>query len=447
MTRLPRLFIISLFVVLLRVNPVCPAADPTGTQEPAVAPSQPSNTNSSTPPLADPTATPPTVPDATPQAPESAPRLIPEIDDQVPVPEPPPSKPAEQPGDPASEGDAPRAEPETEATEEPPVPSAREMLDDLGEAELRGIFELIKSNYVAASKFDDAELARVRVQGLLTREEPAMQLLPKSVADREPQTAPYKTAVLDEFGYVRLGPMEDATLERLDATLRDFQAAGLRTIGLDLRASGKTGDSNVAAAILRRFVAPGTEMFRLARSNADAARIFTATSAPLHSGTIILLVDADTRGAAELIAATLRAKNSALVVGGTTAGELYEYADVPLKNGHVLRYAVSQVFIGDAAATPGKGITPDVAVTSDLSRKWEKFKLADEKGVGATVFEKERPRMNEAALVAGRNPELAELEELSNGAERLQVDPETIYDRVLQRALDLAAALPVLGQK
>jgi hypothetical protein len=52
-------------------------------------------------------------------------------------------------------------------------------------------------------------------------------------------------------------------------------------------------------------------------------------------------------------------------------------------------------------------------------------------GVGPLVFEKERARLNEAALVAGTDPELAET-------------PETappLYDRPLQRAVDLVVAV------
>ncbi len=441
-----KLCLLALVIGLLQFGLVCLAVEPGAVQSTTGSSAQQSSddTPASTPPNAPNPA--PVVPGAQPPPPDSAPRLPIEIDDQVPVPEPSTAKPSESSADADSESDSLRTQPKSEQAEEPPPPSLREILDVMGEAELRGIFDLIKSNYVAASKLDDAELARVRIQGLITREEPAMQILPRSVAQKEVETAPYKSAVLREFGYLRLGPIEDATLERLDTTLQDFQAAGIQIIGLDLRASGKTGDANVAAAILRRFVSQGAEMFRLARSDADAARIFTATAEPLYRGTIILLVDSETRGAAELIAATLRAKREALVVGSRTAGELYEYADVPLKNGHVLRYAVSQVFIGDEVAKPGEGITPDVPVPFDPKDKWQKFKIADEKGIAAIVVEKERPRMNEAALVAGRNPELAELEDITNGGERSQIDPETIYDRVLQRALDLAATIPVLGQ-
>ncbi len=356
------------------------------------------------------------------------------VDEQTPVPElEPPSARAPQP--------SPLPQP-------PPLATDREILDQLGEAELRGILNMVKDHYVGAPRLSETELARARIQGLLARESPAMKLIASGDTSTKFRTTEFKAAALRELGYARLGELNESTLERLDTAIRDFQKAGITVVALDLRASGASGDANIAAAILRRFLPQGIEMFRLSKVAPTEDRLFTSTSKPLHAGPIVLLVDHDTRGAAELVATVLAAKRDALIVGERTAGELFEYAEVTLKEGHTLRYAVAQVLVGDTAISPGKGLEPHIPVATSPDTKWRRFDIADRDGVAATVFEKERPRMNEAALVAGRNPELAQLEEISNGREdRLEPDPAAVFDLTLQRAVDLAATLPVLGPK
>jgi hypothetical protein len=57
-------------------------------------------------------------------------------------------------------------------------------------------------------------------------------------------------------------------------------------------------------------------------------------------------------------------------------------------------------------------------------------------GVAPLAFEKERPRMNEAALVAGTNPELDAAQERQKLKEKGELPKPVLRDETLQRALD-----------
>jgi len=61
------------------------------------------------------------------------------------------------------------------------------------------------------------------------------------------------------------------------------------------------------------------------------------------------------------------------------------------------------------------------------------------------VFENERPHLNEAALLAGRNPELEAME----AAQRRGRNAEKPLprDTVLQRALDVVTSLAIYQQR
>jgi hypothetical protein len=64
--------------------------------------------------------------------------------------------------------------------------------------------------------------------------------------------------------------------------------------------------------------------------------------------------------------------------------------------------------------------------------------------MGPFVFEAERPHLNEAALLAGKNPEIEAMEVSQQHRAR---PPESARDIVLQRALDLITSLAVYQQR
>jgi hypothetical protein len=74
------------------------------------------------------------------------------------------------------------------------------------------------------------------------------------------------------------------------------------------------------------------------------------------------------------------------------------------------------------------------------------FQLSAEKGMGPFVYETGRPHMNEAALLAGTNPEV---EEWGAAQQRRGHAPEKTppHDPVLQRALDVVTSLEVYQRR
>ncbi len=384
-----------------------------------------------------PPALPPAIPNLDePSLPPAPPSLPPEIDDQVPVPEPEPSPETES-------EDAP--EPEPEPTPQPTsAPTMRELVDALAETEVQSIVSLLRSSYIHSERLDDAGLARSQLHGLLLREDPGIQLLPPG-APQDVRSGAFASATIDGIGYVRPGALNGVMLERLDEALSSFTDDGVATAILDLRACGASGDANLAAAVLRRFRPPGAPLFTI-RSHADAGedKLYTGNREPLFSGRIIALTDSDVRGPSEIIAGVLAQQANALLVGSPTAGQLMESADIVLNGGRVLRYAIGAVEIEGLKTEPGRGLVPAVPVDMDVERKWDVYAIADKNGIEDTVMEVERPRMNEAALVAGRNPELAQLEEIGESG-RLSPARERVFDAVLKSGLDAAISLQVLA--
>ncbi len=71
------------------------------------------------------------------------------------------------------------------------------------------------------------------------------------------------------------------------------------------------------------------------------------------------------------------------------------------------------------------------------------FQESSQLGMGPFVFEKERAHLNEAALIAGRNPEIDALEV----SRRKNPEKPQPRDLVLQRALDLVTSLAIYHKR
>src|SRR5262249_29772855 len=140
--------------------------------------------------------------------------------------------------------------------------------------------------------------------------------------------------------------------------------------------------------------------------NVKQEQVLTSKDDPKFRGVMVALVDRDSAGTPEVIAAVLRAHVNAMVIGQQTRGEAVEFANFPLPGGLVLRIAVAEVTLPDKTTVFPGGVKPDVPVDVPRETTQAALKHGLEKGVSELVFETERARMNEAALVTGANPEL-----------------------------------------
>jgi C-terminal processing protease CtpA/Prc len=175
-------------------------------------------------------------------------------------------------------------------------------------------------------------------------------------------------------------------------------------------------------------------LFSVTKPSAKQERILTSDQDPAFTGILVVLTDKQNAGAAEALAATLRQNAKAMIVGATTRGEAVEFADVLLGDGKVLRVAVAQVALTDGKPLFPGGVSPDIAAALPPGTQARIFSLSKEKGVSQFVFETERPRFNEAALVANTNPEI-------DPANFRQSGRDVLWDTVLQRAVDLVTAI------
>ena len=319
------------------------------------------------------------------------------------------------------------------------TPTTEQIVNSLGEVDLQAAISLLKSNFTNPDAITQTELNRATLTGLLVRMPGGLVLLPnRESAAAEP--APFYSEIFEgHIGYLRLGELNSSNLKELDKKLQEFAQKKVDAMIIDLRASGAS-DFGTAAEFAKRFCPKGKTFFSVRKpSAARQDRQFSSDRDPAFQGLIVVLTDGDTAGGAEALAAALRSNDKALVIGQASAGRAVEYSDLPLPSGKILRVASAEVVLPDGQPLFPGGVKPDLPVEMPANEKRQIFRLSADKGMGPFVYETERPHLNEAALIAGTNPEL----DLPDLQRRNRARGQPQRDAVLQRALDVVTSLEI----
>jgi len=328
-----------------------------------------------------------------------------------------------------------------------PAPAATNSAPDFKE-----VYELIRANLAGSS---DAELNRAAVYSLLKELSPKASLVTSGEAVHSTLATHLvsRSFVFDgEIAYLRVARVSEGLTTELRNTYQQLAASNKLTGGvLDLRfASGSDYPAAVAAAELFSLKKPATLDW-------GAGSQETKSAAELITIPLTVLVNGETRVAAETLAAMLREAGAGLILGNRSAGEALLTKDFNLSSGAVLRVATGSVKLNGAELS---SVRPDIEVS--LSPREEKvFYNADffaatktntfgsatkTAGTNAAV---RRPRLTEAELVRahkqGLNPDDEE-DALTKSPRENRAENPVVSDPVLGRALDLLKGLAIVRQ-
>ncbi len=78
-----------------------------------------------------------------------------------------------------------------------------------------------------------------------------------------------------------------------------------------------------------------------------------------------------------------------------------------------------------------------------VATKQQIFQQSLTKGMAPFVFETDRPHLNEAALIAGTNPEIEAAQAAQQRRSQNGPAPLALHDTVLQRGVDLVTSIEV----
>jgi hypothetical protein len=341
--------------------------------------------------------------------------------------------------------DSLKPSPTSSATPAAAPKALRDLVKQLDQAGLQRVIEQLRSNYFDSSALTNQEIDQAAVEGLLSRLGPGASLQLKTENEQPAQSRPFKSELIEtQFGYVRLGSFTQNGLAQFDETLNTFRNRGMTGLILDLRTMQPGSDFQFAADILSRFVPKGKVLFNLVEPKGGAPQVYSSSADPIFTGPLAVLVSQKNAGTAEAIAGVLRNQLHALIIGQKTSGRAVEYEHYSIGDNLVLTVAVKELVIPGAPIIFPIGLAPDIAVTFPDAQQDAVLALADQNGVSDYIFDEERPHTNEAALIAGKNPDLDAYEaDHAHGKSK----PKHVKDVVLQRAIDFLTTISVFRAK
>jgi len=332
------------------------------------------------------------------------------------------------------------------AEQEPALPrNEADLVDTLDQANLQEAIRLLLKGYIKRDNLDSLELNRAALQGLLERSGFGVTLIDrKSEADAgaAPQ-ALVAEALTTGVAYLRPGTYAAAEIGEIGERLGAFAKAGAQTLILDLRVPAKDASFQSAARLLDHFCPPNELLFKIQKPGEQRPSLFLSKPATRWAGDLVVLIDAQTAPAAEAVAAVLKRVRQPVMIGAATPGKTVEYEKVIISNDAYLRFAVAEVIFADDASIFRKGVQPDLEAGFEVADKAYIFDASQAEGMKPFLFSKQQPRLNEAALVAGTNPELDYAIAKSSGKDT-GYDTVPIHERVVQAALDYLVTAEML---
>jgi len=168
------------------------------------------------------------------------------------------------------------------------------------------------------------------------------------------------------IGYLRIAGFDSGTRAALAAAVQDLrQKIGSKLIGfvLDLR-NNPGGSFDAAVAVADAFIDKGDIVVVKGRKVAEVKRI-SATPGDLAKGLpMVALVNGGTAREAELVAGALQDNHRAALLGSKTLGESSIVSVIPLGGGGAIRLTTARFKTPSGREIQGKGLDPDLAVTS-----------------------------------------------------------------------------------
>ena len=319
------------------------------------------------------------------------------------------------------------------------------LVDTLNQKSLQTAFRMLRRRFLRKEALTYDELNRAALDGLLARLGDGAELVPDPSAGGMHETATELRMVSEmltsQIVYVRPASLGGGELKAFDSVLGGFQRSPAEALILDLRSPGGVDRFHNATEFAGRFLPASTLLFQVQRPDDSVTpQAHTTRKGAIWKKRTVVLVDRDTGPAGEVLAACLRGHLGSVIIGETTRGRTVEYEEVPIGIGGLLRYAVAEVVLEDGSRLFQAGVVPDVESVLEHRQKRLMLVMAQEKGVRPCVFETERPRLNEAALVAGTHPELPYLLARGSGEES-PFDSRPRLDSVIQTAVDVLAAI------
>ncbi len=166
------------------------------------------------------------------------------------------------------------------------------------------------------------------------------------------------------IAYIKLLQFQQDTSSELEKAL-DAAAKekdGMKGLVLDLR-NNPGGLLDQAVKVADEFIDSGLIVYTDGRIEAQKAKYFAHKEGTYTGFPVVVLVNAGSASASEIVAGALQDHGRAILLGTKTFGKGSVQTILPLEDGSALRLTTARYFTPNGRSIQAKGIEPDIVVT------------------------------------------------------------------------------------
>jgi carboxyl-terminal processing protease len=167
----------------------------------------------------------------------------------------------------------------------------------------------------------------------------------------------------DGIGYIRLTQFQQDSHQEVERALQEFKKSkeGIKGLILDLR-NNPGGLLDQAVKVADAFIESGIIVYTDGRIEAQKTK-YTATKEGTWSDfPIVVMVNAGSASAAEIVAGALQDHNRAIIIGQRTFGKASVQTILPMDDGYALRLTTARYYTPSGRSIQARGIEPDIVV-------------------------------------------------------------------------------------
>jgi carboxyl-terminal processing protease len=180
------------------------------------------------------------------------------------------------------------------------------------------------------------------------------------------------------YGYLRITQFQERTDEDLNRALRKLsdESHGMRGLVLDLR-NNPGGLLSQAVQVADVFLDGGMIVYTDGRLENQRQKYFAHKAGTWEAFPMVVLVNAGSASASEIVAGALQDQKRALVVGKGTFGKGSVQTILPLHEDAALRLTTARYYTPSGRSIQAKGIEPDIAIDQTKDGK-DRFPIVRE---------------------------------------------------------------------
>lgn len=167
----------------------------------------------------------------------------------------------------------------------------------------------------------------------------------------------------NKIGYIRITQFGEKTSQELDAALKKMKGQGMRGLVIDLRWN-PGGLLDQAVGVCEKFLPRGQLVVTTEgrSSTQSSVRKAAGRGDELDGAPIVVLVNAGSASAAEIVAGCLQDLKRAVILGERTFGKGSVQSVIELSDGCALRLTTAKYYTPSHKVIHEKGITPNIQV-------------------------------------------------------------------------------------